>query len=67
MPSRGAALKCINGHKLTASWTVPVGVKRSTGARAVQAVKTECPLCGNKLDVFIDGRATPRSFRIRTT
>jgi hypothetical protein len=66
MPARGAALKCINGHKLSVSWTVPVGVRRSAAGRAVQAVKTKCPLCGNELDVFIDGRSDARSLRIRT-
>ena len=65
MPSRGATVRCINGHTLNVSWTVPVGAKPSVAARMVQAVRMRYPLCANELDVFIDGRADPRTTKIR--
>jgi hypothetical protein len=63
---RGATLRCINGHHLSASWAVPAArPKRGEKPPPVRAIRTECPVCGNKLDVFIDGRADPRTFHIR--
>lgn len=64
MPSSGATLYCLNGHTVSVSWAVPVGVKRGAAARA-QAVKTKCPFCGNELEVFIDGRSEARSLKMR--
>jgi hypothetical protein len=63
----GASLTCLNGHRLTASWAVPVERPQpGEGIPPARAIRAACPLCGNALAIFVDARTDLRSMRVRT-